>query len=148
MKKSEVLSALRTALNDKITSFESELNDLQFALSQDSKSTAGDKHETSRAMAQLEQEKLGKQLGDLVQMYQRLEGINAESVHSSIHLGSLVKMTNGFFFIGIPFGQLILAGEAVFCLSPIAPLGQLLLEKQIGDIIELNGNKLEVLEVC
>lgn len=62
MKKSDVIFELRNTLSLKALTLEEELNDIKEALFQDSKSTAGDKHETSRAMAQLEQEKLGKQL--------------------------------------------------------------------------------------
>lgn len=147
MKKAKVLEGLKSSLTTKIVSLESELHDIQLALSQDSKSTAGDKHETSRAMAQLEQEKLGKQLGDMMQMYQRVTSIDQTSSHEFIQLGSLVQTSNGMFFIGIPFGQLIIDNEAVFCLSPVAPLGQLLLNKKSLESIVLNGNTIDILSV-
>ena len=37
-------------------------NELQLALTSENKSSAGDKHETGRAMIQIEREKLGNQL--------------------------------------------------------------------------------------
>ena len=44
-------------VESKLTNLQSALASAREAVSDDSKSTAGDKHETGRAMAQLEQEK-------------------------------------------------------------------------------------------
>ena len=52
----------------------------QEALDSESKSSAGDKHETGRAMLQLEMEKAGQQLQEVEKMKLILEKIQSEFV--------------------------------------------------------------------
>ena len=51
-----------THLNNNLLSFEKRKLELLEALASESKNSAGDKHETGRAMLQLEREKLGEQI--------------------------------------------------------------------------------------
>ena len=48
-------------LNQKIEELSNALNTATESANNETKSSAGDKHETARAMMQIEQEKLGKQ---------------------------------------------------------------------------------------
>ena len=61
MNKPDFVAHLNHLLLEKLHSIQQQIDDIKLALSEDTKSTAGDKHETARSMAQLEQEKLGKQ---------------------------------------------------------------------------------------
>ena len=65
--KSEILTHLNALVDEKIHSIQLRYDDLNNDLSSDHKSSAGDKHETGRAMTQLEQEKLAGQLNQLEQ---------------------------------------------------------------------------------
>ncbi len=63
-------------LDEKIRSLKSSLQELEEGSVNDTKSSAGDKHQTARAMMQIEQEKLGKQLNEVFEQKSVLEKID------------------------------------------------------------------------
>jgi len=147
MKKYDVLESLKEAIESRLFSLQSELDEILNTMANDTKSTAGDKHETSRAMAQLEQEKLGKQISETRKFLQTFSSISNTKSGAEIQIGSLIETSSGFFLLGIAYGQLTVQNESVFCLSTAAPLGQLLLGKLVGDEVLLNGRRFEILGV-
>jgi hypothetical protein len=88
MNKENVHSAILENLNERIQSLNSILKDTFQATAEDSKSSAGDKHETGVAMAQLEQEKLTKQINEFLLLKEALLKINPAKVHTKIEVGS------------------------------------------------------------
>ena len=115
------------------------LNDLTNDAKNDTKSTAGDKHETGRAMMQHEQEKLRLQLVELENQISFLQKINPENKAAKIQLGSMVQTDKACFYIAIAFGQLKIQTQQIFVISPIAPIAQQMLGKSINDQFEMNG---------
>ena len=121
--------------------------ELQESLGSETKSSAGDKHETGRAMVQLEQEKLGQQLQELDATRSILNKINIDAPSSKIRLGSLVKTTMADYFIAISAGALKKEGRIFYCISANAPIARLLLGKEKGERFVFNGKEQEILEV-
>ena len=80
---------------------EKQKNALQLALTSESKSSAGDKHETGRAMIQLEREKLGNQIAEVEQNQQRLNAIKNHKSTKSVTIGSIVLTDQANYFIAI-----------------------------------------------
>ena len=115
------------------------LNDLTNDAKNDTKSTAGDKHETGRAMMQHEQEKLRLQLVELENQISFLQKINPENKAAKIQLGSMVQTDKACFYIAIAFGQLKIQTQQIFVISPIAPIAQQMLGKSINDQFKMNG---------
>lgn len=148
MTKSDVYLAIKSEIESKLLAAQTEMDEIIVSLADNTKSTAGDKHETSRAMAQLDQEKLGKQISDLQQQRNQLLSIGDKKSSATIEVGSLVETTTGWFYIGIPLGQLKLGTTNVFCLSVLAPLGQLLFGKTEKEKFDFNGNKIEVISIA
>jgi transcription elongation GreA/GreB family factor len=66
---------------------------------------------------------------------------------SKISMGSFVKTKQTFFYISIGFGKISVMNETVFCISPIAPLGQLFLGKKIGEEVIFNQQVHSILEI-
>ncbi len=64
----------------------------------ETKSSAGDKHEVSRAMSQLQVEKAGKYLVETQRMKSILGLLEPETVKSTCCLGALVETTQGIFY--------------------------------------------------
>mgnify|MGYP001048888450 CR=1 FL=1 len=122
-------------------SIESNKNDL-FS---ETKSSAGDKHETGRAMIQLEMEKASQQLSVINEMKDTLKRISIEDSLGKIKLGSLVKTTKGSYFLAISVGQVKIENNAYFVVSTQSPIGKQLLGKKKGDIIPFN--QAEILKV-
>ena len=62
--KSAILNECRRLMAEKLDKLLSSLNEVSESSNSDSKSSAGDKHETTKAMMQIEQEKLSKQIAE------------------------------------------------------------------------------------
>lgn len=115
----------------------------QKALTSETKSSAGDKHETGRAMLQLEMEKAGQQLQAVQQMKEIIAKLNLNSFEV-ISLGSLVETNLGTYFISISAGQLQLENNIYFAISTSSPIGKLLLGKKVGEELVWNGRKINI----
>ena len=91
--------------NQRLQNIEKTIQSNQKALTSETKSSAGDKHETGRAMLQLEIEKAGQQLGAIQQMKETLAKIDPSKTSEIISLGSLVKTpdlyTCGIDYVGV-----------------------------------------------
>lgn len=120
------------------------LDELHQSMENDTKSSAGDKHETARAMAQLEQEKLSKQLQEFVQMKSILHQINPSKEHIQVGMGSLVQTSEGWYFLSVGLGQVTVGDTNVFALNPQAPIGQKLIGKRVGEEMEFGGRRLKI----
>lgn len=119
----------------------------QNALDSSTKSSAGDKHETSRAMIHLDQEKLSSQLLELNKSLRILSQINIVE-HSSVKMGSLFKTDHSIFYISIGLGKVSFNGTDIFIMSPVSPLSQRLIGKNQHDSIEFNGITHNILFIC
>lgn len=146
--KSIVFQALQTEVNNRVSTLEKALDNSRAEMVSESKSTAGDKHETGRAMAQLEQEKLGRQVLSARELQQAAAQIKPEEKHDEIQFGSLVKASNGLFFFSVGIGKLAIGNDSIFCLTMTSPLGNVLRGKKAGDSINFNGRviKIEAIE--
>lgn len=121
------------------------LQEAQYAANNETKSTAGDKHETGRAMAQLETEKLSTQLNEALKLIQTIHQINPNQKTELIAFGSLVKTNFGNFYLSVSLGKIELDGMECFCISPVSPIGKIMLTKKEKDSFSLNG-KMYVIE--
>jgi len=117
---------------EKINWLNQSLSDLKESGANETKSTAGDKHETALAMLQLEQEKVRNQLAEALQQLAAISMLQPAETHSIVAPGSLVKTDSGYLYISIAAGKAVVDGHAVIALSPQSPLGQQLLKLQAG----------------
>ncbi len=120
---------------------------VQESLSAEGKSTAGDKHETGRAMLQLEREKLGIQLKNAEETCAVLKKINTTSKHKKIALGSYVKTNVMSYYLSVSIGQFSIGEEVIFAISPQSPIGNLLLGKTINESLQFNRKTQTILDV-
>ena len=135
----EIKTALLVACNQFVV--EKETTILQVIASNkndlfsETKSSAGDKHETGRAMIQLEMEKASQQLTVVQEMKEILQRLKIDRVSEKIKLGSLVKTTKGTYFLTISVGQVKVNEETYFVVSTNSPIGSQLLGKTIGESV-------------
>jgi hypothetical protein len=134
-------------LQDKINHVQFLLQELSKSAANETKSTAGDKHETALAMLQLEQENKRKQLNELQLQQQQFEKIDPTIVSPYILNGSLVKTDQGYFFVSVALGKMMLEDKTIFALSPLSPLGKIMMGHKSTDIIELNGKVYSIITV-
>lgn len=145
--KDQLIASCAQILKLKTETLKNELNDLVVSTATENKSTTGDKHETGRAMMQLEQEKLGKQLLEAESLLKEYERISFEAENRIIKIGSLVRTHHQTFFIAVPLGKIELHSQVVFVISPRSPLAQALLGKKQKDTVVFNGVLYEIINV-
>ena len=126
---------------EKVQLLENRLNDLKESGANETKSTAGDKHETALAMVQIEQANIREQLNEALKQLNLLEKINHEIHSEKIINGSLVKTYKGYFFLSIALGKAVVDEIQVIALSSNSPFGLKLMGLKVGEITEVNGNK-------
>lgn len=141
MNRTEILKEARNVLYTKQANMINMLDDLRFGLENDTKSSAGDKYETSRAMSQQEIDKINTQLQETNRQLAMIPQLEELAVSETATNGSLITTDNGLFFIGLPVGPISVYGKTVFCLGPVAPIAQKLMGLSNGDTCELNGRK-------
>ena len=134
-------------LEEKISSVKKQISDINQSFTDEGKSSAGDKHETARAMAQLEVEKLHQQLHQFETQINVLKKLNpdfhSETIPIAIGTGSLIKTDKGNFFIAIPLGKI----EDVMVISAASPLGKEMIGKKAGDEVVFNGMEYKIKEI-
>ena len=137
----------KNALNLRLKVLQKTISDIETNLQSETKSSAGDKHETGRAMLQLEREKAGQQLAEIQKQFELLNKINTDSRQKQIALGSVVFTIQANYFLAISTGEIEVDGQSFFAISPATPIGRLLLSKTKGDTIQFNNRKFQVLKV-
>lgn len=147
MKKIDAIASAMELVQSKIERLQLEINELKESNASNTKSTAGDKHETGRAMVHLEMEKLGNQLAIEQKVLHDLNQIQSAQSHGNITKGSLVTTNKGVYLLGAAVGKFNSKGQMVFGISMESPLAKVLVSKSVDDVVELNGNRFEVKEV-
>lgn len=128
------------AVNEKIALLQKVVADLKESGANETKSTAGDKHETALAMLQIEQANTRTQLHEVLEQKAVLQKINPAVITVSVVNGSLIKTNTVYFFMGIALGKTVIEGSTVIALSPQSPLGKKLMGLTAGDTTEVNNN--------
>jgi transcription elongation GreA/GreB family factor len=113
----------------------------------DTKSSAGDKYETGRAMMQQEKDNNTAQINEANKLLIALNHISAKGKSAEAETGSLVITDNGKFYIAISAGALNIDGETYFAVSPGSPIGLKLKGKKPGEAFDLNGKVYKIEEV-
>ena len=134
-------------VQEKIDVSEKLMNEAQDSANNETKSSAGDKFETGRAMMHAERDKNANQLSEAMKIRMQLERLKRAESSEKIAFGSVVMTSFGNYFISISAGRIIVDDEKYFAISPQAPLAQSFLEKKVGDIINFNEQEIKILEV-
>ncbi|MDA7567882.1 GreA/GreB family elongation factor [Flavobacteriaceae bacterium] len=134
-------------LQNRLRVVEKSMNDIYNNLESETKSTAGDKHETGRAMLHLEREKLGHQLAIINNQLQVFNKINLEAQISRVVLGSLVYTTQANYFISVSMGELKAGKIRAYAISPMSPVGQALMLKAVDETVFYNNQKIKILKI-
>ena len=134
-------------IEDRLNRIQNQITEIQSSLTSETKSSAGDKHETGRAMLQLEREKLGQQLSEAEKVAQLLAKVSITGGSNFVGLGSLVKTTRFHYYITISAGEYVNQNCKIYCVSAATPIAKVLLGKKQGETIEFNGKESTILEI-
>jgi len=123
------------------------IKEIQESLLSETKSSAGDKHETGRAMLQLEREKLGNQLAEIQKLKAILNKVNSEAKHQKIALGSVVYTTQSNYFIAISAGEIVSDSKRFYAISQATPIAKLLISKTVGDEVLFRNTTIRITQI-
>ena len=137
--KQKIYSHYLRLINEKINMLQLVLADLKESGANETKSTAGDKHETALAMLQIEQANKRTQLQEVLNQKAVLEKIDASLSPEIVVTGSLIRTNRGLFFMSVALGKLLVDNINTIALSPQSPLGQKLMHLRAGDSISFNN---------
>lgn len=143
-RKSTLLANMLSQLESALTSLSKDIQSLRDSRASDGKSTAGDKHETARAMVDQELKQLENQQAKTAKMRADLLSLSL-APSARVQAGSLVETARGTFFLSVSLGKINESdGRGVFAVSPISPIAQAMLSLEVGDAFEVNGVANEV----
>ena len=147
MNKKIVYTKIQEEINHRVHKIHTALRQQSESLKTASESTAGDKHNTARAMMHIEEEKLGKQLAQLIKLKKLLVKVHPSNTSNAITLGSLVNTNRGWLYIAVPLGKFSMDGIDLMAISLASPIGQALQGKKVFETTTFNGQNWEVLEI-
>ena len=137
----------RAYLEKKMKTLEQQKKRLQKDLTSETKSSVGDKHETGRAMIQLEREKLGNQIREIELNYQRLNTIENVKTSNSISLGSIIFTDKANYYVAIAADSCAVNSKVFYCISSQSPIGKLLIGKKVNESIIFNNIESTIIEI-
>ena len=142
--KKELYNLCLEFTNSRLQTIQKTIVEIQESLTSETKSSAGDKHETGRAMLQLEREKAGNQLAEIIKIKETLSRIDIKKSRKTVGLGSVIYTTKANYYLAISAGELNLNSVDFYAISPSTPIGQLLIGKTVGDEIVFRNQNFKI----
>tara|TARA_B100000941_G_C28440578_1_gene519402 strand:+ start:640 stop:1083 length:444 start_codon:yes stop_codon:yes gene_type:complete len=124
-------------LKNEIKLMEEEKNNL-------TKSSAGDKHEVSRSLMQIEYDKLNESYKSQFKELKSIESLDLNK-KKIIGLGSLVQTDKFLYFIAIGLGKHKISKKSILLVSYASPIGKLLIGKNKGDNVIINNENEKII---
>jgi transcription elongation GreA/GreB family factor len=119
----------------------------QQSANNDTKSSAGDKYETGREMAQQETNRNLTQLNEANKLMVALNRIGTGGQSNVAEAGSVVITNQGNFYLSISAGAIYVNNEVYIAISTASPVGLKLKGAQAGDQFTFNGKPYSILQV-
>ncbi|WP_445748173.1 3-oxoacyl-ACP synthase [Polaribacter sp.] len=149
--KEALLMHCKMFVNKRMQTVEEIIHSHQKSLQSETKSSAGDKHETGRAMIQLEMEKASQQLAGISEMNQILSKIDISISEISetklARLGSVIYTAKANYFLSISAGKIVMENTNYFAISVSSPIGKLLLGKCENDEFLFDGESVKIQKI-
>ena len=139
--KEKLIEYVKNHLNQRIQNSLSAMQAAQESANGDSKSSAGDKYETTRAMGHLDREMHARMYQQALQERQSLERLDDTITYKKGALGAFMKTTMGDFFLSVSIGALEIEGNKLMIISPQSPIGTLLMHKGVGETFSFRGKE-------
>ena len=129
MNKKIIIKSLISYVFDKLETIDSLIKSSIISRNNNTKSSAGDKHETSRAKIQSDIDNYQQQKINIINQLKTLKSIDLNKSYSKVENGALVETNTGFFFIAIGLGRWKVNNEQIFVISLASPIGKFMKDK-------------------
>jgi len=106
-----------------------------------------DRYDSFRMQLLRKKDMYGQQLEKALAELYALDKIDIKKPMNKAGFGSVIITKDQKIFISIGLGKIFIEEEAYFAVSIKVPIAQAFIGKQKGDIAEMNGKKMEILEV-
>lgn len=137
--KEALYEACLQAVESRIGHAEEALMQARDASRDETKSSAGDKYETTREMMQQDIDRNSTQLYEAKKLSFQLEQCRDAEIDDTVVPGALVKTSKAWMYIAVSIGKLQIGEYSVFVVSPASPVGQVLMGKTSGSAFTING---------
>ncbi len=131
-------------LNKRISETETNIHVIREEAQANARSSAGDKYETDRSMADFEIEKQQKNLDSLLQMSMILNKIDPTTLQHQTAHGTLIDTDKGYIYISVGLGRVQVDHKEVLVISMGAPIVDILKRTGIGEKAVFNGTSYQV----
>ena len=121
-----ICNVLLSQIKEKIKNLELLIRSTTDSRDTTNKSSAGDKHETSRAKIQTEIDNYSRQLELAINNLKIIEQIDSSKKYNIVAQGSLITTDKGTFLIAIGIGKLEIQSNTYFIISLLSPIGSLM----------------------
>ncbi len=145
--KAELIHYCTKFVENQIANVQMAIDSAKESAQNESKSSAGDKHETGKSLMQLEQENNAQHLNNMLNQKRIITLIQQRDHSPEISLGSLIETNSGYYFIAIGIGKVTIENTDVFIISPTAPVGKVFQGKTIGDEVKFNGRSIKITNI-
>jgi hypothetical protein len=145
--KSPLHAACQAFIEQRISAARTAMQAAQESSNSETKSSAGDKYETGREMANAERDRNAAHLQQAQQLQAELARISPELPCDTVRPGALVHTSMGRFYIGVSAGKLAVEGPEVFAVSSAAPVAMALKGLRAGEETAFNGKAVRVLAI-
>jgi hypothetical protein len=147
MTKTALHAACQAFIEQRISAARTAMQAAQESSSSETKSSAGDKYETGREMANAERDRNAAHMQQAQQLQAELGRISPDAACDTVRPGALVHTSLGWFYVAISAGKLAVDGQEVFAVSAAAPVAVALKGKRVGEEAAFNGKAVRVLAV-
>lgn len=134
-------------VENRIDSVENTMKAAQDAANNETKSSAGDKYETTRSMMQLDNVMNSRQLAEAIKLKSELQKIDVTRSFEVVQVGCLVQTNQATYFVAIGAGKLTVGGLDYFAISAQSPIGMELMHKKVGDSVSFNKQIMKILAI-
>ena len=138
MHREDFLSHLEKIIDKKVLDSRKYMESIERSIHSESKSTAGDKHDTSRELMQQERNKAAQNLSNQLAMQKTLIQLKIIDANIAIGFGSLIETQGNVIFIGLALGKINYLNREIVCISPLSPLARVLEGMQVGEVCTFN----------
>ena len=142
--KKQLLNEVIKLLDGKISVLQEAIKSAKESRDADSKSSVGDKYETSRAMMHIEIDKNETQLRNILKQRNEVQKIKTNHLSDNVEFGSAVYTSNGNYFISVALGKIEIDNYAFYSISLVSPIGMLLNTRRVGDDIMFQGKNITI----
>ena len=112
----------------------------------DSKSSAGDKHETFKSMMHIEQEKMQTQIKMINQQINTINQLKVEK-KNRIENGTLIVTDSKVFFIAASLGLASISDQSFFIVSLDSPIIQFMKKQSINTMFTFQSTNYKLIDI-